>query len=93
MKKIAMKNIFLLCAIFLLAGCAGQAGKAPESFGDAVRQNITAQTVNPEAAETNTRAPVYNGERAALAQKRYVFDAVEKPTAPKTSSGGGSGGQ
>jgi hypothetical protein len=92
MKKNIGYSFFILGFLFLTGGCAQiEAGQGSPSFGDSVRQNIAAQVVNPDAAE-NKGAPVYSGERAALAQKRYLLNTVEKVEAPATSSIGGTSG-
>lgn len=92
--KISIKHLlFISVSLPLLSGCsATEAGQGPVYFGSAVRQNIAAQIVNPEAAENNSRVLVYSGERAALAQKHYVLDSTEKARAPKTSTMSVSGG-
>ncbi len=83
--------LFLLGSLLLLTGCSSQAGEAPASFGQAVNQNIAVQIVNPDAGETNA-VPVYNGARAALAQKNYETGKTTTAVAPSTSSSSGGGG-
>jgi hypothetical protein len=82
--------LFILGSILLLTGCSSEAGQAPASFGQAVNQNIAAQIVNPDAAEKNA-VPVFNGERAALAQKNYVNDKTTTAVAPSTTTSSGGG--
>jgi hypothetical protein len=95
-----MKNI---AALFFLsafaAGCASDrpVGLPPDNFGEAVRFNAAAEIVNPTAPMD--KAPLtYNGERASLAQQRYLTDTVEAPaetttsSIPSASSGGNGGG-
>jgi hypothetical protein len=90
--KINIKlSLSLISALFLLAGCGGEAGLGPAQFGNSVRQNIAAQVVNPDGAEEDGSL-TYNGERSALAQKHYTMDTVEKAKAPKTSTVAGGGG-
>jgi hypothetical protein len=86
-------HLFLILGFLLLpCACAPiEAGQGAPSFGNAVHQNIAAQVVNPEAAE-NGGAPEYSGARAAVAQKRYLLNTVEKVEAPATSNIGGTGG-
>lgn len=87
-----------------LGGCAHETGLpdfyaegTEAKFGQAVRQNIAAQTVNPNAPEGTLTA---SGARTAKAIERYEDDKVEKPreastlraTRPTEDSGGGSGG-
>jgi hypothetical protein len=78
----------------LLAGCASvppiteQPGDAP--FGEANRQTMMAQVVNPE--------PVYDepmitsGEHAQQAVERYATDTVKQPESVTTTEGVGAGG-
>ncbi|WP_290496090.1 hypothetical protein [Hyphomonas sp. UBA4494] len=90
----------LIVLAFGLGGCAHEAGlpdfyadQTEAKFGDAVRQNIAAQTVNPNAPEGVLTA---SGARSALAQERYEEDEVEKPddtsTLRSTQPGSGGGG-
>jgi type IV pilus biogenesis protein CpaD/CtpE len=81
-------SIFLSLT-FLASGCAHQAGlpdfytaETEAKFGAAVRQNIAAQTVNPDAPDADALAA--SGARTAIAQDRYVKDEVEKPSATST---------
>lgn len=86
-----------------LSGCAHEAGlpdlypaETQAKFGVAVRQNIAAQTVNPNAP--SGEALTASGARTALARERYEEDDVEKPSnastlrsaSPNASGGGGS---
>ena len=90
----------MIPALFL-AACQHEAGtrdfgqqEQQERFGSAVRQNIKAQIVNPDAPSTDTLD--HSGARASKAQERYQTDRVEKPerarTLESTESGGGEGG-
>ena len=79
-----------------LGACAtetGAYGDAKDAFGDAVRQNIAAQTVNPQGSSADVTA---SAARAAMANKAYANDTVEKPAGTGTttmqSGGGGSTG-
>jgi len=79
--------LFLLTS--LVAGCAHEAGlpdfyadETQARFGEAVRQNIAAQTVNPDAPRE--AMPEASAARTALAQERYAEDKVEKPSATST---------
>lgn len=99
-----IKKIIFSPALFLLASCAHEVGlpdyysqQTVEKFGSAVRQNIAAQTVNPDGPDGE--ALTASGARAALAQERYAEDDVETPRSPQTllsttqqnnSGGGGS---
>ena len=92
-----IQTAFILLTVGL-GGCAHEAGlpdfyaaETEARFGDAVRQNIAAQTVNPNAPEGVLTA---SGSRAALAQERYEEDKVEKPASASTlrvTTQGGSG--
>lgn len=96
-----MKNYLrmtgLIVSTALLSGCSTttQVGLNYPEFGNAVRQNIVAQAVNPSAPEDNSPIEA-NGERAAGAQIRYETDQVETPATIATqtagSAGGGAGG-
>jgi hypothetical protein len=66
-----------------LGACAHQVGHydfytddANLILGEAVNQNIAAQTVNPDGAAGDVEA---SGARVGLAQQRYRADNVEKP--------------
>ena len=71
----------LLAAIPLLAGCehdiAGL-GRPASTFGEANRQTLMAQVVDPEP-EYDTLVPNTSAERAAQAIDRYRKDAVKVP--------------
>ena len=92
-----MKTMTLasLIALFALEGCAVDqpVGLITPEFGEAVRHNIAAETVNPSAPMDNS-ALITDGQRAAIGQERYITDTVEKPAAVGTQStqgGEGSG--
>lgn len=93
----------LILIAFGLGGCAHEAGlpdfyaeETEAKFGEAVRQNIAAQVVNPDAPEGVLTA---SGARTALAQERYEEDKVEKPKsdsplqATRPTGSGDSGGE
>lgn len=93
-----MKKLILIPMISLLAAGCSTVGEpdyfvdqTQYVFGDAVRKNIAAQTVNPDAGEGSVET---SAVRAALAQQRYSEDQVEEPEGADTLSGttGGSGG-
>jgi len=90
-----LKSAGLLSSCLVLAACANdyQVGVVEPVFGNAVRQNIAGETVNPAAPVD--RAPLtMNGQRAAVQQQRYVTDKVEKPVdiGTEVNQGGGGGG-
>jgi len=98
--------VFALAALGLgglsLAGCAHEVGLpdydaelTQARFGDSVRQNIAAQTVNPDAPGDATLTA--SGARTAKAVEAYEEDEVEKPSKASTvrgvvTGGGGGGG-
>jgi uncharacterized membrane protein YgcG len=93
MRKIAL--FVLISSLPLLAACAGNdndfkadEGQPAASFGDAVKRDMAVQIVNPEAGHEPL---TMEGQRAALAQDRYVKGKVIKP-ADINSSGNGNGG-
>lgn len=78
-----IKTVLLLPLVVGLGACASQIGyhagglaAANEQLGQAVQQNIAAQTVNPQGS---TEPVTGDGSRAALAVNRYKTDKVEKP--------------
>ena len=93
-----MKNsLMLLFTGLLLTSCAdeagtrdGDAGDYSASFGLSVRQNIAAQTANPEAPTADTFGA--DGTRVTEAQRRYKADKVESPSRSNTMQSGSSGG-
>jgi hypothetical protein len=88
---------------FLIAGCCFvglygcELGPYAPDYGDAVHNNVAAQSVQPAPPAAAQPVPG-NGETAALAQDRYAKDKVRTPVAVTTSTvsgvggGGGSGG-
>lgn len=87
--------IALLAGSLLLAGCEhNQAASEPLStFGEANRQTMAAQVVNPDP-QYEYLDPETSGEHAAQAIERYRQDKVKKPESVRSTSGtgGGSGG-
>ena len=89
----SLKYVSALSFCVLLAACESDrvVGVVQPGFGDAVQRNVAGETVNPSAPAN--RAPLtLNGERAALQQKRYLTDTVEKPAIVGTLSSSVSGG-
>jgi type III secretory pathway lipoprotein EscJ len=83
-----IKAAFLLPIVLGLGACASQIGyhggelaAANEQLGQAVAQNIAAQTVNPQGS---TAALVINSERLAHALDNYKTDKVEQPSSAST---------
>jgi uncharacterized membrane protein YgcG len=90
-----MKRAGLMLCCLALTACADDrpVGVAQVDFGNAVRQNIAGETVNPMAPLDG--APLtMNGERAERQQQRYLADMVEKPVdiGTQTTGSGGNGG-
>jgi type IV pilus biogenesis protein CpaD/CtpE len=95
-----IKTSALLLLALGLGACASQIGyhagdlqAANEQLGQAVQQNIAAQTVNPQGS---SEPVVASGARTAKAVAAYQADKVEKPKSAGTTSvettGGGTGG-
>ena len=83
-----IRTALLLVPILGLGACASQIGhyggsleKANQQLGFAVRQNIAAQTVNPQGA---TGDVIVSAERAAQAVDKYRSDQVEDAGTPGT---------
>lgn len=86
----------LICALPLIGACSdtdvgASEGRTAPQFGDAVKANIAAQIVNPNAPSDGGPLTM-NGQRAGLAQDRYVNGKVIKPAEVGASNGGDSGG-
>ncbi len=80
---------------FLLGGCATHSvlqDPGDSVFGEANRQTMMAQVINPEPIYTEPMTT--SGEHAATAIERYRNDQVPDPAASSTTAGvtGGSGG-
>jgi len=96
------RRILLVGLAGCLAGCASagggglQLGKA-DNFGEAYRQTLAAQIINP-APEYDNQVAVSSGAHAAAALERYRTDTVKQPARQTLSnvgskSGGSSGAQ
>lgn len=95
-----IKTAALLTLVLGLGACASQIGlhagglsAANEQLGQAVQQNIAAQTVNPQGS---SEPVVASGARTGKAVAAYTADKVEKPkqvgTMSSSSGGGAQGG-
>ena len=86
-----MRYLIAAASFMALSGCA--LGPYAPDYGDATRNNIAVQSVQPPPPAAQ---PVPgNGETAALALDRYAKDKVKQPSAMTTSNvgvGGGTGG-
>lgn len=84
-----------LAALLLVAGCRDDlesTGEPLSEFGEANRQTMLAQTVNPEP-EYDTAIPPTSAEHAAQAADRHATDRVKKPERVSSTQGSGSGGR
>ena len=84
-----------ILAALALGACASQIGYSTgdgnRHLGDAVRQNIAAQTANPEGSSAEV---VASGARVSKAVGAHASDTVEKPgSSSTTSTGSSSAGQ
>lgn len=90
------KMVLPLPVGLLLSACASYSPWLDQpgdtQFGEANRQTMMAQVVNPDPYYTEPMET--SGEHAANAIERYRNDAVTEPEAPSTTTGatGGSGG-
>jgi hypothetical protein len=84
---------FLIAATALVAVSGCELGPYAPDYGDATRNNVAAQSVQPTPPAAPQSVPG-NGETAALAQQRYSTDKVKPPVAMQTSNVGvgGTGG-
>ena len=85
-----IRTALILLPVLALGACANQIGyhdgdltALNEQHGQAVRQNILAQTVNPGGS---SEPVVTSGARAAKAVTDYQNDAVEHPATSGTMS-------
>ena len=91
-------RILALCAVtLLLPGCVSDGlgeGGAKSTFGEANRQTLMAQVVDPDPVH-EALVPETSAEHAAQAADRYARDAVKKPdrvrSTVSTSSSVGTG--
>jgi hypothetical protein len=87
-----MKAIMLL-AIPLsaaLAGCVAPAPRVDESFGNAVRQAVAQQTLNPNASLNNDPVAGIDGESAKNAADLYEETFKSPPPVVNVINIGGS---
>ena len=90
-KYLKSSGLLGLTCLFALAACQDNRATIPggipqEGFGDAVKANIAAQTVNPAAPIADGKPMTSDGARASVAQDRYARDRVKVPPDPATSS-------
>ena len=82
-----------LAALLLLGACRDDlesTGEPLSEFGEANRQTMLAQTVNPEP-EYDTAIPPTSAGHAAQAIDRYATDRVKKPERVRSTESTGSG--
>jgi type IV pilus biogenesis protein CpaD/CtpE len=75
----------VLLAALLLAACNTPANTPRPEFGQAVRNNMTAQIIDPNPPE-NMELPPSDGVRRSLMIERYQADEVESPPLPVTTT-------
>lgn len=88
-----MRILVALTSLVVLSGC--EIGPYAPDFGDATRNNVAAQSVQPVPPPVARPVPA-NGTLAALAQDRYEKDSTKQPASIGTSNvgvGSGGGGQ
>ena len=75
----------VLVAGLALAACTTPANTPRPEFGQAVRNNMAAQIIDPNPPET-MELPPSDGVRRALMIQRYQADEVETPALPTTTT-------
>lgn len=84
-----------LLAVLALTGCEHTGGTAmPSNFGEATRQTMAAQVIDPDPAYDYS-VPETSAAHAAQAAERYRTDKVKQPERVRTTNvgnGGSSGG-
>ncbi|MGD9664487.1 MAG: hypothetical protein AB7U34_04690 [Novosphingobium sp.] len=88
-------GIAALAALVSLSGCAtyGSVGNGPfddDAFGEANRQTMAAQIIDPDPQYDEPMAT--SGEHAAQAIERYRTDAIKQPERISSTSRNGRGG-
>jgi type IV pilus biogenesis protein CpaD/CtpE len=78
-----MTAALLLGAVLLGAGAAG-CTPTDATFGNAVRQTMAAQVVNPDP-QYDTSVPTTEAAKAAAAVDRYRTDKVKQPDTIRTT--------
>jgi len=76
MRMIAVTGL----AAALLSACAQTTPRWDERFGESVRSNLAAQTINPAAGANRNPATGIDGKAARAAYERYV-ESFKKPEA------------
>jgi hypothetical protein len=92
-----MKTVFFVIAVAApwIAGCAATAPQWESRFGDAARQAVAAQVLDPNAPSRNTGLAAIDGKAVAGAQKAYAtsygYAVKEAAPAPLLGPAAGSG--
>ena len=90
-KPIALFAAVALAAVPGAAMAGNSSGKsAPDPFGEANRQTMMAQIIDPEPQYTKPMAT--DAEHAVKAVERYRTDSTKTPEKIRTSGGSGGGG-
>ena len=82
---------FVAVSCLLAAGCDSVTQPRMQlspDFGDAVRHNMAAQIVNPDAAAGITEAPTFDGNRANAAMTEYQIGKTKVVKTIKTTNVG-----
>lgn len=79
------RSLVVLAAFSMTVACAPVDEPTP-GFGNAVRQNIAAQVVNPDPRSDDLPPPELDGERTRTSVDRYRADKVKAPVPLGTSS-------
>ncbi len=75
--------VMTLLSLLALGACSTQKPLGRD-FGNSVKHNMAVQTVNPEPSNVS---PLYDGEHAAQAIKKYREGTVKEPEAIPTTGG------
>lgn len=78
-------RLTVLLAGLVLTACNTPANTPRPEFGEAVRNNMAAQIIDPNPLE-NMELPPSDGVRRALMIERYHADKVERPLLPVTTT-------
>jgi type IV pilus biogenesis protein CpaD/CtpE len=81
-----MKTITIVISLLSLLALGACSTEKPlgRDFGNSVRHNMAVQTINPEPSIVS---PLYDGEHAAQAIKKYNEGTIEEPEAVTTTGG------
>lgn len=87
------KTGLALAGLLLLGGCTdhlASTGTPPAAFGEANRQTMLAQTVDPEPVYDSAQ-PATSARHAAQAAERYGADRVKQPERISSTESASSG--